>query len=565
MKRFLSLVRINLKLTPDQFRVKSKKKLGGILLAIFLVIYLMGVFVPLGKTMMESYHQIGADQLFAAMIVSAAMFYQVIMLLITIPAMMFFGKDVEVFLAMPLKPWEIIGAKLAAVVVQAYLLLGFMIVPLIIGSLLVNISVQILIGWILTFLFMPMIPVSISAILMLLLLQIAPFFRSKQHLSYFTGFMAILFSIGMGIIGGSFGGSMGRGTMDFVNMARSGAPLIQSLGYIFPPIIGAQMMIYGKTLLQIIMGLGITVLFSVIYFAVALLISNWLYFPIALNISADSSKSRKMSKEQAHSDVAKKTGILKTLQKREMVNLFRNPTVMMNSVFGTLIVPVVFTGLALFMGFRAVKELGNQGIGISMMQDMIMEIFAEDPTYGWTVAIGAGMFLGMASTTGSIAATAITRDAQHIDFLKTIPVPASQIFIAKLLSALQISGVAIIIPLVVFIVFLPQAYWIVLTALIVGLLTAACISMAELYMDICFPVLDWQTEIQAVKQNKNVMISSLAGTFGIFALAGLAFLLKLSFIIMEMVILGVFVLMGLFFFIRMMKKSDFLLARIGNK
>lgn len=114
-----------------------------------------------------------------------------------------------------------------------------------------------------------------------------------------------------------------------------------------------------------------------------------------------------------------------------------------------------------------------------------------------------GAFLGSAT---NVAATAVSRDAKNIGFIKSLPISVAQYLQAKLAHAMLIAVIGVLAgtggtALVFSLPFLDTA-----AALGIGLSLAFFCNLLALTLDILHPKLNWETPAAAIKQNINAMV-----------------------------------------------------------
>ncbi|WP_304223610.1 hypothetical protein [Gracilinema caldarium] len=226
-------------------------------------------------------------------------------------------------------------------------------------------------------------------------------------------------------------------------------------------------------------------------------------------------------------------GKLVSLLLRELWSMNREPVYFLNGPFIIVLMPVVIAVSLVF-------SLGNQG-SLNELRSAAGSLLS--PLQQVLLSSLAGAFLGSAT---SITCTALSRDAKHISYMKTLPVSPRLYLMAKLLHGL-VFGLAGSLMAVFLGIFLFRFNVLrVLLVLAASSTLSALFNLAGLYIDTLNPQLAWENPVAAMKQNVNAVVMILlemlilAGTgVAAFAWAKTWLLLVLILVVLPLLLFAV--------------------------
>lgn len=191
-------------------------------------------------------------------------------------------------------------------------------------------------------------------------------------------------------------------------------------------------------------------------------------------------------------------GPLAALFRREWTELVKNPNYAMNAFSGAIIFPMML------LVFSISSSSSEEAVDLSaILPGVLGSLSGWDKTLIFAACMAFPLFVNVT------ASTAVSREGPRLYMSRMLPVPASTMMNAKLLTGLAASGVSVACALIVIAVTVRrEAVWL-LTALPLTLMAAYATSAAALTLDAMFPRLTWTNEAQAMKQNFNSAISML--------------------------------------------------------
>jgi len=187
-------------LIKGMFSFGSKKK--GKFLGLFLAALLVVCFVPFAmqaKDLAIFLGETGSSLMIEMLVVMSTLVLMMISLMTNI-GVVFFSKDNDILLHMPLKPREIFFARNIIVLISCYFLVLLLFLPSSIGiGIGLELGASFYIFTVIVSLLLPIIPCFLSSLITLLMVRFLKFIRNKDVLNYLTMIVALAVGIGFSI------------------------------------------------------------------------------------------------------------------------------------------------------------------------------------------------------------------------------------------------------------------------------------------------------------------------------------------------------------------------------
>lgn len=520
MSKYLVLTRVMLKNGSDSRNIKSNSKIKKLIL--FIVVML--AFLPTVKLFADfvsgAYdylYKIGRQELILSVGISFASVFIFFFAIAFSLNVLYFSKDIDIFLPLPLRPWEILASKITLVIIYEYITEAFILLPVFfVYGYKDGAGVLYFIYSILIFLVVPIIPVVIASILNMIIMSFTNIGSHKDKLKILGGIFGMAFAVGLNIVIQKMNINNG----DYRNMLKTiseGNNSIMSFsGRLFPHTdIAVNALAYSNNL-KGFMDLVLFVILNAAVVVLFLLIGEKLYFKGAVGGSEISSKNREIDYAKMDRKVLKKSAF-KTLLSQEMKILFRTPVYFMNCIVSNFILPIIFIIPFLIQPNSFHKSFGEMNISINANTALLFSV----------ISIAAGMILGAIN---SITSTAISREGKNIFIKKYIPVSYKTQIMAKVFSGVLVGSLTTIIILIVSKIFINISVYFLCIAFVVSILGILFTAFTGILIDLNFPKLNWDNEVKAVKQNFNSFINVIIGlvTAGLFSFPIMAFRQSIS-------------------------------------
>jgi len=505
MIKFLALLRILLINTfgISVLRSKASKnrmaylKMLGLGLAIVAGIApTIGLYSKLlwaGYDLLVPIGQEGAIITLGIVLVSSMIFFFGIFYVINL---FYLAGDVQSLLALPLRGWQVLGARFTVVLCYEYLTeLPFLLPPLIVFGIKSGASPIYWIYVLFGFLLAPLLPLGLATVPTVILMRFANLGRRKDLFKILGGLIVVVLAVGLQFV---FQKS-GPNTMDpaFVqNLLTDPNGLMNLISRVFPStkylglaLVNADnasgfsnlLLFTGLSLLAVILAWGI---------------GDKLYFKGLVGSSETKARRKKLTSSD-YKRLATGSPALLSYCLKEIRLLIRTPIYFINCVLTNILVPVL-----LIIPFWLQS---NNETGPMPWEDLLAK--PEGTIIVVAAVVGLAVFL---TSSNAITSTSLSREGKEFFISKYIPLSFQKQIQAKLISGYIFSGLGTILLVIAANVLFPLNIAINSTILAVGLVAIIPIIETGLLIDIAHPKLDWDNEQKAVKQNLNVIWSMLA-------------------------------------------------------
>lgn len=513
----LELTKTSFVLIDDKKKASGKKQLAFFVLLIVLLIPNFASFGYMTYDMTSFLATINQDQVILALLLQIGVSIIIFSSIFMVPSYLFYAKDIEKLLPLPLTKAQLYCAKLIQIHIYQMGFFILIILPFVVGyTLAVGFSTSLLLlGF---FLWMNAIVTMIAtSIVLVLIMSVSPWFKNKDAVTLILSMISLGFAL---YINYSIGGlDLSDPQAIAYSLIQGQQSLAQGFSSFLPHLSASVAMIVDFNWITFVAYVVLTTVFiigSIVAFA-----------PILVNIMASfsgSSSTKKMTLKSLRSHQIKPAII--ALSMKELKLLFRTPVYFFNNILVMLILPIIF-------GFSFIQGAGGNMIEFEALSTFI----ASQPIM--LVVVSAGLS-ALFSTINLVTPTSISREGSSKYHMLLYPVEMSTQLYAKFISGILVSLIAIL-PLAILLIILNIQYikldliWIV-GSLISMLIVMIFMNLFGLLVDVYHPKLVWENEQAAVKQNINFLFTFL-GSAAIIAL--MVFTLFNLFEIAHWIILGI--------------------------
>lgn len=494
----LKLTKTSFVLIDDKKKASGKKQLAFFVLLIVLLIPNFASFGYMTYDMTSFLATINQDQVILALLLQIGVSIIIFSSIFMVPSYLFYAKDIEKLLPLPLTKAQLYCAKLIQIHIYQMGFFILIILPFVVGyTLAVGFSTSLLLlGF---FLWMNAIVTMIAtSIVLVLIMSVSPWFKNKDAVTLILSMISLGFAL---YINYSIGGlDLSDPQAIAYSLIQGQQSLAQGFSSFLPHLSASVAMIVDFNWITFVAYVVLTTVFiigSIVAFA-----------PILVNIMASfsgSSSTKKMTLKSLRSHQIKPAII--ALSMKELKLLFRTPVYFFNNILVMLILPIIF-------GFSFIQGAGGNMIEFEALSTFI----ASQPIM--LVVVSAGLS-ALFSTINLVTPTSISREGSSKYHMLLYPVEMSTQLYAKFISGILVSLIAIL-PLAILFIILNIQYikldliWIV-GSLISMLIVMIFMNLFGLLVDVYHPKLVWENEQAAVKQNINFLFTFL-GSAAIIAL-----------------------------------------------
>lgn len=499
---FFTIFRNNFKKTKGFGEKKSQKiaSLVGISLgALVIIAYLVLFTVILTRTAIAQ----GIHDKLLYVFIALGQFIVLFFGAFASMSYIFFSKDNEMLSSLPVTPSAIFLAKFSMAYVAELFIGAIATVPaltaygitcLVSG---VAINAGFFIIMLLGVFIFPIIPLLFISLISIPLMYVVAFLRRR------TLSNAIAIAVVILVVMSMYFAMIGSFANMSQNMDESGAVV---LGPQFESLINnvSRVTIFNKPIVDAMLGVNAALNFFIylagiiILMAINIVMSSMFYkkgISVIIEGSAISSK-RKINKELVYTS----SGLKMSLIKKEFKTLANTPMMLVNSLMGVILGPV--------MVFFLVKTGALSGIG------------AEGRSQLYAIGFISYITALMVGATNQVAMVGISREGKNLYTLKALPLSADMLVKIKVYVATMLNVITVLIVSIVYIAISPRENVLAALGIILVTLTSGFgVNCLSLYNDLKDPNLKWNNITELTKNNKKSIkpILTIIGT-GLFYL-----------------------------------------------
>lgn len=501
-------------------RSKSKIIVYGLLF-----LYFAGLIIFLGYNLLDGLIAIHQETIFVGMILFMIFGLAIIQTIFSSINILYFTKDSEYLLPLPLKPYQIILARTNVMLIAEYViifLIGF--IPLVMYGILTGAGIVYYLTMILAVILVPILPVLLISMLVMFIMSFAKLTKNRNRFQLFATLLVLAIIIAISI--STSGMKQDLTNEEMAQMVVKANGMIELVKGYVPTVDYLMEALTTNSLftaiVEVLKTLGITIIGFIVY----MLIAQKIYFKgLVGNLFGGGASS---SNKEINQKEYRNSKLYKSYVGKEFKNMARNPVFLMQCLIPAILIPIIMV-VVVYTG------LNSDGMGLEQITQMVQQM----PTNTFFIAciiLGVIQFFTMFIY---ISITAISRDGENAVFMKYIPVSLYKQYMYKIIPNIIMNIVTIIITLGMaeYILHLPIITLIALfiVAIIMGILQ----SIAMIIVDLKRPKLNWNSEYAVAKQNLNLVFPVLLSIVNIVILVGFVYLLKDINVYMGIGILGI--------------------------
>ncbi len=455
-----------------------KKSIAFKVIIAFSMVMIMFYAIMYSFMMGDAFTKINALELLPGLMMTACCLIILFTTIYKIKGTVFGFNDYDLLMSLPVKTSIIVVSRLTILYSINFVFCLFLMLPA--GGVYIYYAkpdITFYIGYILTFLFVPMVPIVAASIIGLIIHLAAARFKHKNAVNLFitlSFFMLIMYV------------SFSQKNI-VINMADIGQSIMNMVNRFYPL---AKMYTNGVCKSDFIsLIVFITVSFSA--FAVFVFFVGKKFKLINTLISASKTTSNyKLTSLSVSSPFA-------ALYKRELKRYFSSVNYVLNTGVGFLLFTMASVAL-IFTGADKLEQLS----GIPGMVDIINK----------AGPIAISVFVVLSCTT----ACAISIEGKNLWIIKCMPVHTKTIFLSKLAVNLTLSIPAIAINSSIFSAVFKFSFGQTVLMFLVPAVYALYTGLMGLAVNIAYPNFTWSNEITVIKQSAAVILAMI---FGILSVA----------------------------------------------
>lgn len=423
---------------------------------------------------------------------------------------LYFTGDIENLLPLPLKPREIVGAKIASIFCAESLVQLLVIFFSVIGFFFaLGLSFKNFLLGILGMITLPMIPIIYCSIISLLIMSFTRFIKNKETIRK----VGLVFVLAVLMLFVYFLGALQNFDLElyiegFVNGDQT---FLHVMRGILPHInLFIDILVTGS-----IRSLFLYILVNIGFIVVLLGLADVCYFKGVVGLSSKDTESKKSSSNILNN--IKVENPTNSYFKKEIFTLFRTSSYFLNCILINFIWPIFV---------YVICKLKFPNLTLSKLKNLVTSTDNNTLIIIFMFVIGASILL---PALNSIASSSFSREGKNFYFMKYIPMDYSSQVCVKLLVSFIIAFVGVNVFCLIFYLVIGLKVSTAFIFLIISFLAILFICSLGIIIDSINPKLVWDDELNALRENSNNFIVMGISIFMFIVLAGLCYLLYKSF------------------------------------
>lgn len=519
MKKIFSLTKVFIKEFYQNLPIfdKEKKKFNkkSIVFWLMAIVFLAVIYVSYEA--ITFLIEVGQPQIFLNLyffILATLLLFQTTLVCANL---FFFSKDIEKILHLPIKPVELLLAKLNTLLCMLYIseaIIGF--VPLTLYGLLTHAHLLFYLWEVILLVIFPIFVAILISTVLLLIMRFAKFIRNKDvfQLIITILFIIIFCVLESKILTGVFTVKNDEQALQqFSNLNQK----VEQIGKYFLIINPCVTILSNPIDIQAILSFIKLMIYYIISGFIFITIGKITYLKDILKNLVSSTRKKKKEIEiekNIRCYTKRKSYILKDVK-----TLIREPIFFMQCVFPVAIILV--TGiLSVAILLPTITEI---------MKDDTIQKAIQNLSFNTEIICDILIVLQVLFSISNISLTAISREGKNAIFMKQIPIGLYQQFVYKNVPQIMLNFVVSIVVLGMIWYLVPTIHLLYLFMIwMIAMLMNLINSYLMLVVDLRRPNLDWDTEYSVVKKSDNKVFQYA------FMILNVLFLMYLSKIFSEM-------------------------------
>lgn len=423
---------------------------------------------------------------------------------------LYFTGDIENLLPLPLKPREIVGAKIASIFCAESLVQLLVIFFSVIGFFFaLGLSFKNFLLGILGMITLPMIPIIYCSIISLLIMSFTRFIKNKETIRK----VGLVFVLAVLMLFVYFLGALQNFDLElyiegFVNGDQT---FLHVMRGILPHInLFIDILVTGS-----IRSLLLYILVNIGFIVVLLVLADVCYFKGVVGLSSKDTESKKSSSNILNN--IKVENPTNSYFKKEIFTLFRTSSYFLNCILINFIWPIFV---------YVICKLKFPDLTLSKLKNLVTSTDNNTLIIIFMFVIGVSILL---PALNSIASSSFSREGKNFYFMKYIPMDYSNQVYVKLLVSFIIAFIGVNVFSLIFYLVIGLKVSTAFIFLIISFLAILFICSLGIIIDSINPKLVWDDELNALRENSNNFIVMGISIFMFIILAGLCYLLYKSF------------------------------------
>lgn len=485
--------------------------IGGAVIA--LIASLIPLYSELLNPLMRESIKMGMGKLMLSNAFLYSSIFGLFLGMFTLISSFFFSKETAALIPLPLKPAEVLCAKLFTVTIDQLVVSLFMLAPVIVlYGINSNMRAGYYITGIIVFLFSQLFPMLLVSIIIFPLSSVVKFNKNKDFMIFFISTVVLV-----GVIFGQYylnqfamnQTTAGLSSQDMAKLLADPDMFINKISMAYPPAflaLNALTRSGVSGILWLLSYIGV----HLAAFLMVLWLADRFYFSTYSELQENAAGKKKLSDNEFEKVFSVKSTVYHTLMKREWRYFLRVPAFSFNGLANVVIFPILLIVFA--AGAYNVPEIQALMTFIDQYKELVVPV--------------GSLLAALAGSMSLLPASAFSREGKLLRELKTLPVSPTDVIKVKFVHSNLISGVGVFCSAIA-VGFITKIGWLeVLWIIVTGYLLTIFLNNLQMIVDTAKPMLEWDNPIKAMKQNINGLLA-IAIVFGfVFGLGYLGYVTR---------------------------------------
>ncbi len=406
----------------------------------------------------------------------------------------YFSRDLEFLIPLPLKPSEVMLSKFAIIMINEYLTVMALVLPVVITyGVMAKGGMGYWVNAVLVYLALPIIPLAVVSVLVVAMMRFINVSRKKDILILVGSILLITASLGIQFAAGRAPAKEMNGQA-IADLIASPNSLLNRVGAKFPPSIWATKAVAGGFSGEGLANLALLLGVSLAFFAGMIVLAEKLFYRGLVGLGETTGKKRRLTRDEMSRRVSSGRRAVAAVFGREWKIMNRTPIFLLNGTFVVVLVPVLFIVTA--------------RPGVSLWGAAIPKLLAAaNPLYS---ILAVALFMTICGSLNGTSSSTFSREGAQFWISRVIPVAPREQAAAKFLHSYLVAMLGVVTASIVgeLVLHLKAVHLAVAAGL--ALVSGVLLTAVGMIIDLARPLLDWTNPQKAIKQNLNVLLAMLA-------------------------------------------------------
>jgi ABC-2 type transport system permease protein len=415
----------------------------------------------------------------------------------------YFSRDLELLIPLPLRPGEVMASKFAVIVINEYLTIAAVVLPVVLTfGVVAKAGVGYWVNAVLVYAALPVIPLAVVSLLVVAMMRFINVSRKKDALILIGSILLLVLAFGLQIVMGRSAGSGGPDTSAAAITAFFTSPnsLLNRVGAFFPPAIWATRAVAGGFTGEGLANLALLWGTSILLFAAMVVLAERLFYQGLVGLGETTGKKRRLTRDEMSRRVSSGRRAQAAVFWREWKIMNRTPIFLLNGTLVAVLLPAIFVIMA----------MTNPGGGESGAGDATALLKAMASANPLVVIFAVALFMTVCGSINGTASSTFSREGGQFWISQVIPVAPREQAAAKFLHSYLVAVLGVLTAGIVGAVMLHIGAAQLAVAAGLALVAGVLLTAVGMAIDLARPLLDWANPQKAIKQNLNVLLAMLA-------------------------------------------------------